>query len=68
MGSTYETDGIEKRDEIGLALQAAVLVKTLGNMFACRSWLVARLALQELRLRVDELAKTIETGSRGPQP
>ena len=64
MGGTYETDGIEKRDEIGLALQAAVLVKSAGNLVGCRSWLVARLSLKELRQRVDELAKAIEAGSK----
>jgi hypothetical protein len=64
MGSTYETDSIEKRDEIGLALQAAILVKSAGNLVGCRSWLVARLTLKELRQRVDELAKTIEAGSK----
>ena len=64
MGSTYETDGIEKRDEIVLTMQAAILVKSSGNLVRCRSWLVARLALKELRQSIDELAKTIEAGSK----
>jgi nitroreductase len=63
MGSTYETDSIENRDEIGLALQAAMLVKSATNLVGCRSWLVARLTLKELRQRVDELVKVIESGS-----
>jgi len=64
MGSTYETDSIEKRDEIGLALQAAMIVKELGSLVGCGSWLVARLTLKELRQRIDALAKTIEAGSK----
>lgn len=64
MGSTYETDSIKPRDEIALALQAAVLVKSAGNLIGCHSWLVARLTLQEVRQRVDELEKTIAAGSR----
>ena len=64
MGRTYETDRIEKRDEITLALQAAVLIKSAANMIGCGSWLVARLALKELYQRVDELTKTIEAGSK----
>jgi len=64
VGRTYETDSIEKRDEIGLALQAAVLVQSVGTLVGCRSWLVARLTLEEVRQRVDELAKTIEAGSK----
>lgn len=62
MGGTYEGDGIEKRDEIALALMAAVLVKSAGNLIGCRSWLVARLTLREIRQRVDELEKTITAG------
>jgi len=60
MGSTYETDGIGNRDEIGLAVQVALLVKSASNLVACRSWLVAGLTLKELRQRVDKLATTIE--------
>jgi hypothetical protein len=64
MGSTYETDSIEKGDRVALTVQAAVLVKYAGNLVACQSWLVARLALAELRKHIDELAKTIEAGSK----
>ena len=64
MGSTYETDGVSDRDEIALALEAAMAVKALGNLIGCHSWLGARLALRELRHGVDKLAKTIEAGSR----
>jgi hypothetical protein len=39
-------------------------VKSAANLLGCRSWLVARLTLKELRQRVDELAKTIEAGSK----
>jgi hypothetical protein len=64
MGSTYETDTVNKRDELTLALQAALVVKMVSNLVSCPSWLLARLTLRELRQRVDELAKTIEAGSK----
>ena len=64
MGSTYETDSIGKQGEIGLALQAAVIVKQLANLIGCRSWLVARLTIKEIRQLIDELAKAIEDGSK----
>jgi hypothetical protein len=63
MGNTYETDGIDKRNEIALALQASVAMKSLGNLIACRSWLQARLALREVKMRVDDLSKTVTQGS-----
>jgi hypothetical protein len=64
MGNTYETDRISDRDEIALALAAAMTVKTLGNMIGCHSWLTARLSLRELLGQVDKLTETIRAGSK----
>ena len=64
MGNTYETDKVETRDEFQILVQAAVVMRSLSNLVGCKSWLVARLALKELRQRVDELAQTIEVGSK----
>ena len=64
MGSTYETDSTKKSDRLELALQAAVIVKSVGDLVGCRSWLVARRALQDLRKLVGELAKTVEDASK----
>ena len=64
MGSTYETDGIESRDTVALTVQVACVVKTLGNLIACKSWLQARLALREAAEMMDRLAKMVEAGSK----
>jgi len=57
--STYETDGVEKRDEIVLAIQAALVMKSLSQLVGCRSWLVAKLAMREVTKRLDELQSTV---------
>jgi len=64
MGSTYETDGIESRDTVALTVQVACVVKTLGNLIACKSWLQARLASREAAEMMDRLAKMVEAGSK----
>jgi hypothetical protein len=50
-------EGKESRNVLGF-------VKTAADLVGCQSWLVARLSLQELRHRLDELAKMIEEGSK----
>lgn len=35
MGNTYETDGVNDRDEIMLTLQAAIVTRALGNLIGC---------------------------------
>ena len=62
MGSTYETDRVSDRDEVGLALEAAMAVKTLGNLIGCHSWLQAALAMRDLEKRVAGLKATVEKG------
>jgi len=64
MGSTYETDRMDAKDTVALTIQAACVVKTLGNLIACKSWLQARLALSETAGMMDRLIEMVEKGSR----
>ena len=64
MGNTYETDTIERRDEITLAVQSAIIMKSLSHLVGCKSWLLARLSLKDIRRRVDEIEQTITKGSK----
>jgi len=54
---------MESKDRIALTIQAACVTKTLGNLIACSSWLVARLALREVHEHVDRLTKMVEEGT-----
>lgn len=64
MGITYETDGIDGKSSVELSVRSALVVKSVANLIGCKSWLVARLALRELRTTVDALSKAIEAGSK----
>ena len=64
MGSTYENDGIDTGDVLFLTVQAATVMKALGNLIACRSWMQARLVLAEAHELMDRIDKTVELGSK----
>ena len=49
------TDSIESKDEIALAIRAAMICKAAGGLVNCRSWTVAQLILAELRLQLRDL-------------
>jgi len=64
MGSTYEKDRIDAKDAIELTILAATVVKALGNLIACRSWLQARLALRCVQEQMGRMAAKVEKGSK----
>jgi hypothetical protein len=63
MGKTYDTDGIDTRNVLAMTVQVALVVKSLANLISCRSWLQARLAIQETQERLDKLVEMVEKGS-----
>lgn len=64
MGNSYETDSTSKEQQLSLAIQAAVVMKTLGNLVGCRSCLQARLVVRELQVHFDMLKKVVEELSK----
>ena len=64
VSNTYENDMIAAKDRVDLSIRTALLVKSASSLIACQSWLVARLALKELRHDIDVLAEAIDKGSK----
>jgi hypothetical protein len=68
MSTEYENDTMSAQARIKLSLQAAVALKSLANLVACQSWLVARLALREVQACLADIQTPIDSGKPPANP